>query len=59
MEATLTSKGRLTLPKPARDALGLESGAIFIAADNERAGCDFAATFAADAAKVPGMKAVP
>lgn len=29
MEATLTSKGQLTLPKPARDALGLTAGTMF------------------------------
>ena len=28
MEATLTSKGQLTLPKPARDSLGLVAGAV-------------------------------
>lgn len=29
MNATLTSKGQLTLPKAARDALGLEAGTRF------------------------------
>ncbi len=29
MEATLTSKGQLTLPKPARDQLGLTTGSTF------------------------------
>ena len=29
MQATLTSKGQLTLPKPARDALGLDTGTRF------------------------------
>lgn len=29
MQAALTSKGQLTLPKPARDALGLVAGTLF------------------------------
>jgi antitoxin PrlF len=29
VEATLTSKGQLTLPKPARDQLGLTTGSTF------------------------------
>lgn len=34
-------------------------GDSFIAVDNEQAGCAYTATFDADAARVPGMKAVP